>query len=283
MSAFSPPDIFHYLSFRAYLRDWFAAKKSANPRYSHRLFSRKVGKKAPGYLGDLIEGRRRLTDAMLDPVLDALGIRAEERAFFEKLVALDQARSAEEQESALIRVQATRRFREARLLENHSIHFLRHWYYSAIHELAATTGFREDPEWIAKALRPSISVAQARQALAALVEADWLIRDPEGRLRPAAPDLVTPHEARSVVTYAYHRGMMQRAQEALTTVHQDERHFVGVTVGVPAELLGDVKAEINALQERILAMCGEAGDTDRVMQFNVQFFPLSRPQTSEET
>ena len=42
-----------------------------------------------------------------------------------------------------------------------------------------------------------------------------------------------------------------------------------------------LKAEINAFQARILSLCGEYADTERVMQLNLQFFPLSRSAEQE--
>ena len=76
--------------------------------------------------------------------------------------------------------------------------------------------------------------------------------------------------------------MIARAEEALTAFKAVERHFCGVTVAVPETLLPRLKAELNQFQERLLAMCDEAPGADRVVQLNLQLFPLSGNTSPEE-
>ena len=57
------PSVFASLDHRQYLADWFAWKKEANPRFSHRAFARMAGQKSPSLALSVIAGRRNLTDA----------------------------------------------------------------------------------------------------------------------------------------------------------------------------------------------------------------------------
>jgi uncharacterized protein (TIGR02147 family) len=76
--------------------------------------------------------------------------------------------------------------------------------------------------------------------------------------------------------------MIARAEEALTAFKARERHFCGVTVAVPESLLPALKAELDRFQERLLAMCDDATGADRVVQLNLQLFPLSAQVSREE-
>lgn len=270
------PDIFRYLDYRAYLRDWFDAKKATNPRFSHRLFARKAGQRSPSLLLHIIERQRNLTPATTEAFARALGLGAEEAEFFSSLVHFDQAETLEERNKAWERVSATRRFRDARRLDTDSVDYLSHWYYPAVRELAACAEFRADPEWVASVLRPRISVPQARHALDLLLSLGLLRRDDDGRVVQGDASLVTPHEVSGMAASNYHAAMVERAREAIGQYRAEERHYCAVTVSVPLSLVPRLKRELNAFQERILDLCdGDEGSRERVYQVNLQLVPLS--------
>ena len=171
------PDITAYLDYRAYLRDWFEARKAANPRFSHRAFVRRVGQKSPSLLSDVIARRRNLTPELTAAFATAMKLDDEDQRFFADLVALDQATSADERNEAFTRIAATRRFREARQVEGDSFRYVAEWYYPAIRELAAREDFVDDPAWVARQLHPNITAAKARVALQALKDLGMLVEE----------------------------------------------------------------------------------------------------------
>ena len=189
---------------------------------------------------------------------------------------LDQAETAEARNEAWARVSASQRFRRARPLDDSTMRYLSNWYYPATRELALRSDFRADPRWIARQLRPPISVAQARDALRTLEELD-LLAEQDGRLRPTDVSVVTPHEVAGLAAHNYHREMIRRADEALEGADPEERHFCAVTVGIPASLVPILKDELNAFQERLLDLCdAEAEQAEQVYQLNLHLLPLSR-------
>lgn len=277
------PTVFGYLDYRSFLRDWFAAKKEHNPRYSHRLFSRKTGQRSPSFLADLIKGRRNLTDEALPAVCKALGLEAEDAAFFAALVHLDQAGTAREKNAAWARLSATRHFREARRLEGEGFRYLSHWYIPAVRELAALDCFRAEPAWISRALRPEITVAQAEEALQCLLELGMLVEAETGRWEPREVRVTTPPEVSRLAVQNYHEGMLQLAQTAIDRVPARERHFLAVTAHVPASLIPTLKRELNSMQTRLLELVDGASDpADAVVQLHLHCFPLSAPDLVEE-
>ena len=275
------PDLFGYLDYRAWLRDWFGAKKAANPRFSHRAFVRMAGQRSPSMLVDVIERRRNLTTSTTESFCRALKLTSAQASFFTALVHLDQAETPAERNDAWSRIAATRRFREARKLEGDSVEFLSSWYYPAIHELTKHPDFRADPTWISRTLRPSITVAQARRALTVLEEMG-LIRVDGDRAEQREASVTTPHEVEGMVAHNYHLGMLQRAQESIDGFRAHQRHFVGLTVAVPNDLIPALKRELNAMQERLLDLCDSAeSPADQVVQIGLHFFPLTESTVKE--
>lgn len=276
------PDLFQYLDYRRFLADWFAARKAANPRFSHRAFARKAGQGSPSLLLHVIEGKRNLTPATAESFTRAMALRPDETEFFHALVHLAQAEAVDDRNRAWERVRATRRFREARRLEGDGFEYLSAWYYPAIRELALCDGFRPDPDWIAATLRPRITVSQARKGLDLLLSLGLLRREEDGRVVPAEASVATPHEVGGLAALNYHRGMSERAREAIAEVPRDERHYCAVTVSIPLDLVPRLKRELDALQERLLDLCdSHEGPRDHVYQVNLQLFPLSVPARKE--
>lgn len=270
------PTVFDHLDFRAFLAEWFAAKKASNPRFSHRMFARLAGQRSPSLLHHVMEGTRNLTPATTESFARAMKLGAGEAEFFGLLVALGQAETDTERNEAWERIAATRRFREARRIEGAGFEYLSSWYYPAIRELAHRGDFVDDPDWIARTLRPRITPARARRALEAMLGLGLLVRADDGRVRPADASVVTPHEVEGLAVHNYHHGMLERAREAIDAFDPTERHFGAVTVAVPDALVPRLKQEIAAFQERLLNLCDTAAEPkDRVYQLNLQLFPLS--------
>lgn len=275
------PDLFAHLSYRDYLAAWFEWKKETNPRFSHRLFARLAGQKSPSLLKAVIDGKRNLTATTLPGFVAALRLKDAERAFFEDLVQLDQAEGDDERNEAWERISATRRFRAARRIEGEAFRFFSHWYYVAIFELVKRADFLDEPRWVARTLRPRIKASEARQALEELQSLGLLTRDADGRLVQSDASVVTAQEVRGLAVHNYHRGMAGLAHDSIGAFRPAERHLLGVTVTVPESVIPELKRELNAMQARLLDLCDSAdGPAERVVQLNLQLFPLSAPLES---
>jgi uncharacterized protein (TIGR02147 family) len=278
----SVPDLYRFLDYRAFLREWYDAKKKANTRFSHRVFVRRTGQRSPSLLADVIGRRRNLTPELVVAFTKALGLSAEEARFFELLVDLDQADGVEATQTAWERISASRRFKDARRIEGESYRYVSEWFYPAIRELARRPDFEVDADWIAAALAPPITAAKARAALQTLFDLGMLAQKEDGSVVQTEGAIVTPHEVEGLAVHQYHRGMLELAASAIDRFPPEERHFVGVTVCIPEALLPELKKELDRFAERILDRCdGAEVDPDHVVQLNLQLFPLSKKRGAD--
>ncbi len=272
------PDIYAYLDYRQFLADWFQARKAANPRFSHRAFARRAGQRSPSLLLHVVDRKRNLTATTLPGFVRALALKPDEAEHFAALVDFDQAETPEERDRAWARVRAARRFREAPRIEGDSLAYLAHWRHAAIRELAACRGFVADGAWIAAQLRPSITPAEAQASLDLLERLGMLVQDADGRWTPRDASLVTPSEVAGAAVTLYHLGMIDRARDALPREASHVRHYCAVTAAVPERLLPTLKLELAAFQQRVLDLCDSTVEPrTRVVQVNLQLFPLSEP------
>ena len=75
-------NIFEYLDYRAYLRDFYAQQKGKSAAFSHRAFSRRAGLRSSNYLSLIMKGERDLSSEMAPRFAKACGLAKGEADFF---------------------------------------------------------------------------------------------------------------------------------------------------------------------------------------------------------
>ncbi len=271
-------DLYAYLDLAAYLRDVYAHRKAASRAFSYRSFGRRVGLRSPNHLKRVIDGERPLTEEMAPRYAAALDLDADETEYFCALAAFSRAGTASEKSSAYQRLASSRGYRRVQRLEARHAAYHERWYVPVIRELAALPDFVADPGTIAARLIPPIGRAEAQEALDTLVALGMLAPDADGRLRPAQSVVSTGPETRGVHIFRYHRAMLERAAGSMDLVPPDLRDISSLTFCTSEEGLRELKSRIQKFRRELVAFLSEheAGG-DRVVQLNVQVFPLSGP------
>ena len=274
------PDVFRYRDYRSFLADVYRVRKKSEYGFSYRAFAKKVGSSAPNYLKLVTEAQRNLTPDMAGRFAKALGLRGEAADYFCDLVEFNQASSAPERERCYQRLKRYKRYQSAFRLDAAHAEYHSEWYIPAIRELVVCSDFREDPKWIARRLKPSISARQAAHALEVLLKLGLLVRGVGGKLAQNQPVVTTGDDqplGHHIVTY--HRIMLERAAEALDTFGREEREVAGLTLSLSTEQYRNFKQRLYQFRQELLqdALDAEegAGKPAHVVQINLQMFPLT--------
>ncbi|MFT7518855.1 MAG: hypothetical protein ACI9MC_000989 [Kiritimatiellia bacterium] len=275
LAATVKPNVFDYLDHRAFLSDWFGWKKFKNPRFSHRMFARMSGQSNPSLLLQVVQGKRNLTTKSTAGYVKALQLFGRRGDYFRLLVRFDLARTPSERTECYQRLCAMRNFEGAHRIEGDTFRYLSRWHFVAVRELAMCEGFRADPAWIADTLRPKITATQAQEALTLLTDLGLLSIDGKGVVAVHDSDVTTDHEVSGLAAYNYHQAMLGLAHGCLDRVEARNRHVGAVTIAVPQSALSELKAELAALQERLLHLAAQHASADCVYQVTLQLFPLS--------
>jgi len=269
-------DIFEYTDFRAYLKDYYLYKKETSSYFSFRYFSKKAGFGSPSVLKFIIDGQRNLSQDGIDKFIEALGLTQKRGAFFRTLVNFNQAKAEKAKNryfSELIRLTPGERFRH---VEKNQYEFYSKWYYSAIRELVTIDYFNESPAWIAGQLHPSISLREAKKAVAMLLKLGFIKRSKSGKLIQADPIITTGNEVASLSIRNFHRQMIGLAAESLNSVSRERREISGLTLGISEKSFKEIKERIAAFEDELLDMISKDMEkTEHVYQLNFQFYPLN--------
>ncbi|MGM0557952.1 MAG: TIGR02147 family protein [Myxococcota bacterium] len=276
------PNIFEYLDYREYLRDYYEAGKKNLSAFSYRYLARLAGFSSPNFFKLVMDGDRNLSSVSVDKFATALKLDREEKRFFEDLVAFNQAESVEEKNEAFEQIAASQRFRRARRIDSSMFEYLSRWYHPVIRELAARDDFRDDPEWVASHLNPSVSVEKVSESLGLLFDMGLLQREEDGSITRGNPSLTTGHEVRSLAIGNYHRQMLERAEESIESIDRSLRDISALTVCIDPENVDDLKERIHAFRETLLDLCDRDENPSAVFQMNFQLFPLSTVEDEEK-
>lgn len=272
----SPLSVYAYLDYRAYLRDYYLAKKASSRAFSYRSFSKRAGVSSPNYLKLVVDGKRSLSPKMAERFAVAAGLDAEAARYFVSLVGFNQAKSSAERAQFYGKLTGFQRYRQAHKLDIAHAAYYSDWFMPAIRELAASPHFREDPEWIADQLVPPIPPLHARRAVETLIDLGLLVRDPSGKLKQADALLSTGPQTRGLHIAAFHRAMTQRALESIDLVPAAERDISSLTLGVGRNGLRALKERLQAFRRELLELSALETEPEQVIQLNFQLFPLSR-------
>jgi uncharacterized protein (TIGR02147 family) len=270
-----PLEVFAYLDYRAFLRDYYLEKKDRRG-LSYRAFSRRAGLRSPNYLKLVIDGERNLSDEMAARFAKAVGLEGDAAAYFGELVRFSQAKTTPERNDSYARLTGYRGYRRAQPLELAHAAYHSTWYLPAIRELCARRDFRDDAGWISRALWPSISKAEAASGLQTLLDLGLLVRDDSGRVVQGEPLLSTGPETRGLHIRNYHRTMMQCAADSMDTIAAKDRDISSLTLCLSRGGLARLKQRIQRFRRELLEIATLEEDPEQVVQVNFQLFPLSR-------
>lgn len=270
------PDIFKYLDYRHYLKDYYHAKKSkTGSTFSYRSFSRQAGFSSPNFLQLVMEGKRNLSRDGITRFIKGLRLKKEEARFFEHLVCFNQATNDEERNRWYKKLSTSKRYREIREIENDQFEYFSHWYHAAVRELVLLPDFEEDSVWISKNLHPPISVDEAKSSLELLQRLGFLKRDRSGKLVQAERNITTAREVQSLAVANFHRQMIRRAADSIERVTPDKRDISALTLAVSQDKFQEAKRRIQEFRRELNVLLSDDGEADAVYQINFQIFNLT--------
>ena len=270
-----PISVLGYDNYRLYLEDMYHHLKKTRRGFSYRAFSAMAGLTSPNFLKLVIMGDRNLGQDSVERCAEALDLTKKEHEYFRVLVSFNQARTTEEKNCYVEKLRKFRPTKEVRRLEKRHHQFCSHWYILVIREMVDLQEFRPDPAWIASRINPPIRKSEAKQALHILEDLGILLLE-HGTYRKRERSLSTGDEVQSVLAKNLLHQMIQLGCEALDRVPSEQRDISALTLSITQAQFEAIKRRIQLFRKEILQLATTEDRTDKIYQFNFQFFPLLR-------
>ncbi|MBD3240726.1 MAG: TIGR02147 family protein [Chitinivibrionales bacterium] len=269
------PTVYEYMDYRAFLRDHCAERRKSMPGFSYRLLSKRAGISSSGFLSWVVNGRRNLSTRLALDIAKALKLTKSETAYFTSLVNFNQAGDTAEKNHYFDELR-TLRPASPKSLRDEQREYYSKWYYAAIRELVAVCPVTGNYTHVARLLKPSIRPNEARRALELLERLGLIRKDRTGRYRQT-DTLITSAGApiEPACIHRYQSDTMELAAGALQRFDKDERDVSTVTMSVNAQSMALIRKRAEQFRAEVMAIARTSPDPDRVMQLNIQLFPLS--------
>lgn len=271
------PDIYQYLNYRVFLKDYFSEQKKKRSAFSHQFFAQKANIKSSGFVLHVIKGERNLTRTVILKIAGAIGLNIHQTAYFEDLVAFDQAKTQSEREFYLNRVTQKRNSIRAKPLNNRQFELYSAWYHTVIRELIRIDHGSGTPVDIAKKLIPPVTPKQVKDSLNLQKTIGVLNVDEQGNYRQTEPFISCGGAVRNTMLVKYQKEMLRQAQEVWDYFTTEELSMHTVTLPINEEMLPAVREEIRCFKSRLLELANSVHKApDRVYHFNINAFPVTK-------
>jgi uncharacterized protein (TIGR02147 family) len=266
--------IFEYLDYRKYLRDFYDDKKRKNPRFSYQTWANSAGFRSKSLFPELISGKKNIGDDAVDSVARSIGLEGKTFAYFESLIAFNQAKTHEQKTRTWARLSEFNPRSFARLLVRDQHDFYRQWYHHTVRELIAMNDIGDDWDRLAALVVPAITPRQAKASVALLLRLGLVVK--KGKRYELTDAVVTSgDEVRSVAVTEFHLQNLEVAKKAVTECPSMERDVSCVAAALSPQGYMAVKEEIRRFREKLVAIVEKDAKQDRVYHVNIQLYPTS--------
>jgi uncharacterized protein (TIGR02147 family) len=270
---------FEYLDYRILLKELLAEKKKKESWFSYRMFSKRIGISSSGFLSLVLSGKRNISQDLAIKICSKLKLTKNESTYFLTLVRYTQASSVKEKEYAFEELISFKKEKIISLSDDQR-EFYNNWYYSAIRELVAVTEISDkNLRAVADRLTPKIKVFEVKESVALLLRLGLIKKDKKGIYR-RSDSLITSSNTTIPSSYfhKYQSDMMNLAGNALHFIPKKERDISTVTLSTNQNGMDLIKKRIEQCRREIMVIARQSNYPDRILQLNIQFFPLCNPK-----
>jgi uncharacterized protein (TIGR02147 family) len=265
--------IYAYTDYREYIRDFLIEKKRKNSSYSSRCAAEKCGVPS-GTFTRILNGTRGIGQSVLPKVIDWLGLRNREAAYFRLLIQFQQCNDSSAKEQLYTELLDLRKKMHHCIPED-KFHFFEQWYYVALYELIKIVPDITDPGQLGTLLEPPVSPMKVEKALEVLATAGF-IQKTECGYAATGSFLSTGDRWESAAIQSFQKMMASLGAEALVRFPKKERDISTLSVSLSEENFRKVTELICEMREKIRIIESNEISPEKVYQVNFQVFPLSR-------
>ncbi len=273
------PNIYSYMDYRSFLRDFYEAKKNGPRGYSFRSFSKTAGFSSPNLLKLVMEGGRNVSREAAEKFCKGLDLNGPMADYFTTLVEFNQSKSDSLKQALLERLKKLMPYKHRRDLGEETFQYLSHWIYPVIREMVQLKEFRSDPYWIARHLVMDVTTQDISSALRFLEKSGFITKTALGNYEATDAMVSSPDEVANLAVRNFHRQMLDQAKYSLEKLSVQEREFNALTFMLPASGIVELKAKIKSFVRELHEWSvqeAQEKSAEQIIQLNLQMYPHTK-------
>lgn len=268
-------DLFEYIDYREYLRDFYEARKAVNPQYSYQVMGNRLDMD-PSYVAKILAGQRHLPSKKVPAAIKLCALAPRASEFFECMVGFCRARSDAEARIYQAKMDRLRKV-ELRSLSSVQAMFYSSWVFTAIRAALGLRDWTDEYEQIALSLDPRLEASEVENAIHFLLEHELIQRDENGILHPTDRHIRSGTKVNRDAIRSFQKQMLEMGKRSIDVHAPAHRDVSTLTMAIRSDSLADIRKIIEDCRDAIRQRIDQDTDPDCIYQFNFQAFPLTKP------
>jgi uncharacterized protein (TIGR02147 family) len=267
-------DIYKYDDYRIFLNDSFTQKQKDNPLLSHRKFAAEAGFTNPGFLNDVIKGKRTLSDQAVEKMINVFSLSLAESEYFRLLVLHNQSKKEDERNEHYKKLLFRRNRSNFTRLNPSLAKYYQDYRYPLVRSAIEACDFRGDYELLSRFLDPPIPSHLIKKYVRDLCAWDMVRQDTDGKYTVTSK-LLEPPETLLHLVRELNKEWIMHAYGAIGKFPKEKRNISTMVLSVSEKTYKEIQEKIEKLREEIFALAEAEKHPDRVAQLSIQLFPKS--------
>ena len=274
------PYIYSYNDLRAYLNDQVEHLLDSVPQNSIRKIAMEAGIHH-ATLSRMLRGHIAITEKALTKLSKVIEVSKEDLSFLFALRDLSEAQTQPERVAAFEKISRNKKFKAANKDNLIDHNFLSNWYFPVIRELARTSEFKKDANWVRKKLGNKITKSDAELALHFLFKHDLITENTDGSFSVSQPTIKCDGGVFRLAMSEYHDQLLNIARDSIYDVPRELRQIMSQTLALPHEKVAEVREILMETAEKLSKIQVDEDQRDSVYQISLLAFPVT--DVSEES
>ena len=269
-------DIYAYDDFRLYVRDRYEALKQSDSECSARNFAKKAGFTNPGFLNDVIKGRRTLSPDSAAKLITVFKLDEREAEYFKLLVKYERSKKEPVRQEIYRKILFRRNRSGFARLNPAQSRYYQDYRYALVYSALMAVEFKGDFDQLSSFIYPAIPTGLLARFVADLCDWGLVVRGDDGRYRVLQRFIEPPPTLKEHVRRLNREWILQAA-DALMRLPPESRHISTMLFSTSTATCRKIAEKTELFREELWKMIAEdAEEPSCVMQLNIQYFPRSR-------
>ena len=278
------PNLYKYLDYRVYLRDFYHYKKQQNAAYSLAVFARKAQFGVRNYLKRVMDGERPISSENLPKFCLGLELDAKEALYFESLVAFNQAKNSLSQNHYFLQLQknlAKAKQNSTQELDIEYFDIFSQWYVIPLLEYLDINKNVDienlDYTQINKDFHIKLSAKEIKDSYQLLLKVGLAKINENGMLAKTFKETRFSKNFQNILIRNYHVQMLEIAKTYVLDADLSTRSLKALSLSLNQEEYIEVQQRIDQFfKELNQEFTGRESSKDQLVQINLQSLKITK-------
>jgi uncharacterized protein (TIGR02147 family) len=276
-------NIYEYLDYRSFLKDYYKYMKSQNVGFSYRFFAKIAKLKTENYLKLVIDRKIHLSNKIRRKFAKACNFNVEEKEFFYLLIDFARSKDFKKKNQIFKRISKRIKFINQKKIGIDQYKILSKWYYLVVRSLISIKGIDNDIKSLSKIMNGYLTPAQIKESIELLLDLNF-IRENENGYELCDRNIIAEDDAQADAIRNFHSQMIPIGALAVKKNDVNEREIRAITLGLTKINAKEVKTLIRNFYKDLVSYLSQENEiktAEEVWQLNFQFFKFTKERKNE--